>query len=206
MATRGTYKVEGMLLYNHWDNYPEGTAMQLLEVIKKHGDLSLFSVIRGMEGMLRTGSIYDGPAEFHYVISGKYIECYMIPDGKEKIVPVSRDTIDNWINSQLLGCLEDGDNPDDYRVMEVGNNHYMTISQIKEEATDKFNKAKDYIDRGHIGNGSSLFSEAFLMVNMANIDMPEMKDEYLTKYSPLLTQSYKHNDSEYFDSIAFRKK
>ena len=108
--------------------------------------------------------------------------------------------VDDLVSDAILQLI-----PARVRVVQVGNNHYMTASQIKEEATDKFNRAKEYISKGHIGNGSSLFSEAFLMVNKADIDMPEMKDEYLTKYSPILTQSYKHNDSEYFDSIAFRK-
>ena len=46
MATRATYKIDGKLLYNHWDNYPSGAACHFLNVLSTQGDLSLKSFIK----------------------------------------------------------------------------------------------------------------------------------------------------------------
>ena len=72
MATRGVYQIgdervlgyNNSLLYNHWDNYPSGTALQLAQVIKAHGKLDYFSVIRGMPKVETIDSIFRCGAEF----------------------------------------------------------------------------------------------------------------------------------------------
>ncbi len=200
MATRGTYRVDGKLLYNHWDNYPEGAALQLLECIKKHGDLKLFSVIRGMDKIKETNSIYDGPAEYHYIIEKGTIKCYSIPPDKDLTEYHSQGTIKECINEHIKTALEKTDNPEDYQLVETPYG-LQTISDCKKDVNEKFLRAVELYEQGHIGNSSSSFNEAFRIANVAGIEIDELKKEYLEKYSPGFAASYKHEDSKYFDSI-----
>lgn len=200
MATRGTYQIEGMLLYNHWDNYPSGTAYHFIEVIKKFGDLSLFSVIRGMDKIEKTGNIYDGRAEFHYKIIDGKIGCYSIAFDKDKLVPHSSGDIAEWINNAIKPSLDDKDNIEDYMIIKMSSKRYTTLSQLRSYISSKFEHAKKITDCGSIGNGSHLFMELFQMIRKSGLSFDEMKKEYLNKYSPLFAESYKHDSTDHFDS------
>ena len=71
MATRGTYRVEDKVLYNHWDNYPQGAAVHFLNILKTQGNFSLKSFLKCDEGVNFgfANSIFDGPAEYFYEIN-----------------------------------------------------------------------------------------------------------------------------------------
>lgn len=200
MATRGTYQIEGMLLYNHWDNYPSGTAGHFIKVINAFGDLSLLSVIRGMDRIEKSVNIYDGRAEYHYKIVGDKIECYSIPFDNDKLVPHSSGEIADWINNAVKSSLDDKDNVEDYTVIKLSPNRYITLSKLRQKITDKFDHAKHITDNGSIGNGSSLFSETFRMIKKSGLPFNELKNEYLSKYSKILADSYQHASTTYFDS------
>lgn len=201
MATRGIYKVENVLLYNHWDNYPSGAANHFIEVIRKSGNLSLFSVIRGMDRTEPADSIFYGGAEYYYEIEKDRISCYKL--GKEKVL-ISCNSIVNWINDNVREILEESDNVEDYTIVQLSENKYSTVSQVREDATKLYNKGKDCTDKGMMGNGSSCFSDAFRLFNKAGINFDELKNEFIEIYSPLFVKSYKHNDSTYFDSLVNR--
>lgn len=200
MATRGTYQIEGMLLYNHWDNYPSGTAYHFIKVIEKFGDLSLLSVIRGMESIEKAGNIYDGRAEFHYKIANGNIECYSIPFDKDKLVPYSSGNIDEWINKSIKPSIDAKDNVEDYTVIKISANKYTTLSKLRSDISTKFEHAKSITDYGSIGNGSYSFLEVFRLIKKSGLPFEEMKQEYLSKYSPIFAESYKHDTTSHFDS------
>jgi hypothetical protein len=188
MATRGTYKVDGVLLYNHWDNYPSGARAQLSKVLEKYGNLDLFSVIRGMENIMPTKSVYDGPAEFHYVIENHYIKMYDI-QGDSELTLIDHGTIEDWINR---GVKKN-------KFVQLGHSYYKQ-STLYANGVKNYKLAIETLDKGMVGNASSIFIEAFKLINASGKRGTRIKKEYLQKYSPILADAYKHSDTELFDS------
>jgi hypothetical protein len=202
MATRGTYKVNGTLLYNHWDNYPSGTAYQLIKTIEKCNNLELFSVIRGMERIEPTNSIFDGRAEYYYEIDNynKKISCYSIPYDKDTIVLISSNSFENWLNDNIKNNLESNDNPEDYTIIKLRDNYYCTLTQVREQIKFKYEQAKTMTDAGYIGNASSTFSDLFKLINKSGLNFDDIKKEYLETYAPMFVKSYGHETPDYFNS------
>lgn len=204
MATRGTYQIDGNpMLYNHWDNYPSGTAVQLAEVIKSQGKLDYFSVIRGMPKTDPIESPFNCGAEFHYIIQGGRIECYAIPyceNGENKLLLQSSDTIENWINANLELGAEDV--PADWKIIKIHDGYFMTETQAKEKAQKDWEQAVHSFSKGWTGNASSAFHELFKFTRKAGIHFPEMLAEYVAKYSPAFAKAYGHADTSLFDSYA----
>lgn len=202
MATRGTYEIDGNFIYNHWDNYPSGTAVHLAEVIKAYGKLDYFSVIRGMPKTDPTTSPFNCGAEFHYHIKGGRIECYSIPyseKGENKLILESSDTIENWIN----GNIELSDEvPADWKILKIHNGYYITETQAKEKAKLEWKQAVLSSEQGHTGNASSQFESLFRFCRTAKIHFPEMLAEYVSKYSPAFAKAYGHENTAHFDSYA----
>lgn len=51
MATRAIYQIENLQFYNHWDNYPQGAALHLLDVFKKYEKMDVLSFVRGVDSV-----------------------------------------------------------------------------------------------------------------------------------------------------------
>src|SRR5690554_719773 len=195
MATRGTYKIDGKLLYNHWDNYPEGAAMHLHRIITKQSAIDFLSCVRGLESFELTNSIYDGRAEFHYVIdsaSGS-IEVYTIPFDVDTIILKGKYKIEDFINTYIeksakehekrgYKFFDEGETLENTKIIKIAKNYYKTVKQIEIEVFQKFEKAKNLFDRGHKGNASFTFSEVFKLINKAGLKFDHLKDEYLKNY------------------------
>jgi hypothetical protein len=206
MATRGTYKVENTLLYNHWDNYPAGAANHFLEVIKKHHNLDLFSIIRGMERAEKGTNIYDGPAGFHYVIEKEKITCYSIPYEKDELIYHSSGTIEQWINTAIKSCLEEGDDINDYTVVKISDNRYNTVNGTFEEAKKEFEEAVRMTNLGHTGNGSSKFKNAFKLFKLSTKNFKEYSEIYKRIYVPFFVKAYNHDNDSLFLSYCETEK
>jgi len=201
MATRGTYKLDGLshIMYNHWDNYPSGTANHLLEVAKKHHSFTWEHIVRGVSGMYATDSIYDGPAEYHYEISMNYIKCYSISND-EKLILHSEGKIHEWINKQIAEVLEETDNADDYTLIQRNNSFYYTISQIQEEVETHITNALNAQNKGWTGNASSNWHDALKLINLIPpYERGEMiKSEWTDRVAQFYADKYKHDTPEYF--------
>lgn len=204
MATRGTYLIEGSLNYNHWDNYPSGAAHHLLKVAEKSGSFDLYSCIRGMEGLKKTGSIFNGRAEYYYEINNDYIKCFAIPFDKDVTILQSEGNIHEWINENIKIDLEPEDNPDDYFLVKLSG-RYMTKTQAKNEIEKTLEWANDNLKKGWIGNASSCFSTAFKMANNAEINIDDIKKDYIDNIVPVLMKSYGHSNPTLFNSYINEK-
>jgi hypothetical protein len=199
MATRGTYNVENTLLYNHWDNYPSGASCHFIEVIKKCGNLSLFSIIRGMERAEKATSKFDGPAEFHYDIKDQKIICYSIAYDKDELIYHSSGTIEEWINDHFkVSNLEETDDINDYKIIKLADNRYNTVNGIFEEAKKCFDNGIRMTNSGHTGNGSSEFKRGFDLFKISTKDFKEYSDIYKRIYVPFFVNAYNHNDDSHF--------
>lgn len=191
MATRGTYKVEGKLLYNHWDNYPEGAANHFKEVIKQHGNLTFVSLIKGGEGtgFAPTDSIFDGPAKFHYVITKDgnktFIEINAIPFDADKIVYQEKVELSEFINKWVK------EDP----IIQTGY-QYMTITKARELAQSKLGNAMAWLLRGHTGNASGELKEAAEMYRL--LGDTKLIEGYNKLIAPMLAQCYGHGVVEPF--------
>lgn len=195
MATRGTYLINGSLNYNHWDNYPSGTAYHLFNSIKKTGGIKTYDFIRGIDKLEPTKSIYDGRAEYHYKIEGDFINCYSIPMDKDTLVPVSSGNIIDWINDNLE--LEPTDKKDNYTLCKYSGT-YMTVAKAKKEIRKDFKFAEAWLLKGIIGNASSKFHDIFKSANKAGIKIDFLKNKYLKKYVPIFVKSYNHSSPDHF--------
>jgi hypothetical protein len=191
MATRGVYRVDGVYLYNHWDNYPSGAREHLSEVLEKYGKLDLFSVIRGMN-VSQAISPQDGGSEFYYVIENNFIQQYNV-DGKE-LTLTDQGTIEDWINRGVQ----------DKFIKVYG--QYMRQSQAHEKGVEMYEDAVQKLIKGHIGNASNQFRESFVYLNLAGGDFSEIVNEYKRKYSPKLAEAFNHSDTELFDSYVNNSK
>jgi hypothetical protein len=196
MSTRGTYKIDGMLLYNHHDNYPSGTAYHLIETIKTHKNLHLFSVIRSMTRAEKITHTNYGQ-DYHYDITENEIICYKYDIDDNKNLH-SSDTIENWINKNIVKQLDETDDPNDYFVIKINNNYFDTKNNIFTEAKNHFENAIKMSDAKHIGNGSSEFKTAFDLFKLSTLDYSEYKEKYISQYVPLFVESYKHKSDTLF--------
>lgn len=179
MATRGTYQIGNLNLYNHWDNYPEGAAVHLIGVIRKYGNLEPFSVVRGMENASPATSIYDGPAEFHYKIKGEKIECYSVSDESSQIFLRSSGTIEEWLNTNVKRALDDDDDKEDYTVVKDRYRYYTKRSAFNQALT-KLEESKKYPENS--GNQSYAIREAFDLFKLSGL-VEDFKKIDFSEYS-----------------------
>jgi hypothetical protein len=203
MSTRGTYNVENTLLYNHWDNYPSGASYHFIEVIKKCGNLSLFSIIRGMERVEKATSKFDGPADFHYEIKDQRIICYSIAYDKDELTYRSSGSVEEWINDNFkYSDLEETDDINDYIVVKLNDNRYNTVNGVFDEAKKCFDNGIRMTNSGHTGNGSSEFKRAFDLFRTSTKDFKGYSDIYNLIYVPFFVKAYNHNDDTLFLSYS----
>jgi len=210
MATRGTYKVDGKLLYNHWDNYPSGAARHFLNILKTQGSLSLKSFLKCDEGCNFdfTNSIFDGPAEWHYVIEdegkGSYgVEVYKIimdESGKDKKVFKNYYELQDFINinfpqnfTEPMG--EDRNEIEENVVVKVvskysNNVRYSTRKDLEKELQIKLNTAQMQLLNGHTGNASYTYSEASQL--MVALEKDILIKSYNKNIAPMLFKAYGH--------------
>lgn len=211
MATRGTYKIDGKLLYNHWDNYPEGAAMHLHGIITKQNAVDFLSCVRGLESFDLSNSIYDGRAEYHYIIDSAsgLIEVYTIPFEVDTIILKGKYKIEDFINTYIeksakehekrgYQFFNEGETLENTKIVKVSTNEYYTVAQIEKKVFQTFEKAKAEFAKNWIGNSSSSFGEAFKLMNKAGLKFQNLIDEYLKDYCDKFAKSYNHETNEYF--------
>ena len=198
MATRGTYKIDGQILYNHHDNYPIGAAAHFIEVIKKYNNLDLFSIIRGMERISKASSKYDGGPEFHYEIKDEQIFCYSVHPEKDALIYHSSGQIEEWINKQILKGLDETDDKNDYLIVKKSKNVFYTVNGLIKEAEEHFKSAITMTNNGQTGNGSSNFKTAFDLFKLLNVDFTKYANIYKRVYVPFFVDAYKHNGPDLF--------
>jgi hypothetical protein len=207
MATRGTYKIDGLskIMYNHWDNYPSGTAFHLLEVAKKFHSFDWISVIRGMENMNETSSKFDGPAEYYYEISKSYVKCYQI-SYDDNLILHSEGKIHEWINKNIQSnnAFKEIGNPSDYTLIEKHKDNFWTITQIQEEIEERVKYALNAQNNGWTGNASSAWHEALKMITqIPSYPRGEMiREEWINRLAQFYADKYKHETPKYFLSYA----
>jgi hypothetical protein len=223
MSTRGTYKIDGVLCYNHHDNYPTGVAHHLLTVINKCNRVDLFSCIRGMERLELTNSIFGGPAEYHYVIKEGTIKCYSIPleKYKDELIPHSGGTIEDWVTEYLFKSkkqheayckrnagqwgadkpfFDEGEDDRDITIINYRGSYY-TKRALENEAIANFKRAKEMFVKGMIGNSSGEFQDIFRMINSAGLELNNMKEDYLSNYADVFAERYGHKTPDHFRGI-----
>ena len=204
MSTRGIYKIGGYTLYNHHDNYPEGAALHLLGVLKNHHSLRIESVIRGMERVeiVESGGMGE---EYEYRIDKKgNISMYEVDLDTDKAIFLEVFTIPEFIAKYITkegrqyNVLDESDNIEDYRIIQI-RGRYWTITQVREMAREQFADAVSRFKKGHWGNSSSSFSEAFKYFNILGEGEQE-KAEYLENIAPVFQTQYGHETPEHFIS------
>lgn len=221
MATRGSYKIDGQLTYNHHDNYPTGAAHHIHEVIKKQGAVDFFSMIRGMERLQpNNGKPGKSGEEYYYEINSKSgeIKCYSVNLDSEELRLESFGLIEDWVNTKIEeskrlhakhypneSFLSEGETWEDCQVVRrsTGSNGYpsrfSTVAQARQEAESKWKMGVDALSKGWIGNSSSYFQESLKLFGMVG-NYEDKKTEWLTIYSPLFAEKYNHETTKYFDS------
>jgi hypothetical protein len=212
MATRGTYNIDGMICYNHWDNYPTGAASHILGTIKKCGAIDLFSMVRGMDRLEKGQSIFDGPAEFHYKINSGtgILTAYKIRDDKDELVEFFEGPVEEFINDKMIEArrlyekrnekfFEEGETMEDYTVLKRFQNRYATAAMVRVEAEKRWVDGLKALENGWIGNSSSAFCDSLKLFAMVG-NYEDKKSEWLTVYSPLFAQKYNHETTKHFDS------
>jgi hypothetical protein len=212
MSTRGTYMIEGKLLYNHSDNYPSGAAWHLFQVLEQHGTIDFVSMIRTNNGHRQygpdfkpTGSIYDGPAEYHYVITkpdGKiFVEVYKIPYDSKGLQFVEKLELHEFINSNL----------DEEDIKEAGGKvlaikgqfksytNYFPTMQAKKMLQNEINNGFwMLLSHGGIGNASGNFSEAGAIAEA--LDQKNLINNFNKYIAPIFKAAYNHDsESTVFD-------
>jgi hypothetical protein len=212
MATRGTYNIDGMICYNHHDNYPLGAAFHFLVTIRKTGSIDLFSMIRGMERLEKGQSVFDGPAEYHYKIDSKtgILTAYKILDDKDELVEFFKGPIEDFINDEMMKAkiryeqrnepfFEEGETMEDYTVFKEYKNRYATASMIRVKAEERWAYGVHALEKGWIGNSSGAFQDSLKLFALVG-NYEEKKTEWLNVLSPLFAEKYNHETTKHFDS------
>jgi hypothetical protein len=179
MATRGTYQVDGKLLYNHWDNYPQGAACHFLDILKTQGNLSLKSFMKCDErvNFEFTNSIFDGPAEYFYKLDKKdngeiFVTVYNIildERGSDKLGSSTIYEMSNFINDRFKKNFtepngEDKKEIEDSRVLRLesisGKISYITVKNAHGEFQRLMQEAQRNLLSGGVGNARYSYSRA----------------------------------------------
>lgn len=176
MATRGTYKIDGKLLYSHWDNYPSGAACHFLNVLSTQGDLSLKSFIKCDKDVNFSfaDSIFDGPAEFHYQLEKvdgeiivKVYQIIMDEKGRDKLGSSNTYELSDFINTLYKKNFSEPDGEDketieQNRVLKIQgfNVTYTTVKGAKEEFNKLMQEAQKHLLNGFTGNARSSYSRS----------------------------------------------
>lgn len=207
MATRGTYRFSeaaGIIVYNHWDNYPMGAASHFIKAIETNNRLDLFSFVRGVGGAEIANSLYDGRAEYSYKVNAKdeTVECFKVDWDEDKLHPHSSGRIDEWINKEIAVYYKNHPEearPDGEVIIRISKGYYRTLEQVKAGALKDWERGKELTDKGQIGNGSSYFRDAFIMAKLCGDGFfAEQKKEYTEIYAPLLASAYNHSTQDHF--------
>ena len=177
MATRGTYQVEGTVLYNHWDNYPQGAACHFLNILSTQGDFTLKSFIKCEErvNFSFATSIYDGPAEYFYKLDKKengeiFVTVYPIifdEKGNDKLGSSNTYEMSQFINDRFKKNFtepegEDKKEIEDSRVLKTGTTHirYITVKNARKKFLELMAQAQNQLLNGCKGNASFTYSQA----------------------------------------------
>lgn len=218
MATRGTYQiidktdygssVTSGLLYNHWDNYPEGAAWHISCVLKQAGGrLSYVDMIRcqfenGPE-FTPTTSKFDGPAEWHYNIEIEgdkeiFITVYKVTSDDELKPHTTRMEVHEFLNKYLED--DKGNHPKKW--VRFTKNSFTTypVYRDKDDLYQAGIKALQSgfirLIKGHTGNASSELSEGINMVNASGCK--DLNDGYNKLIASYLADKYTQGDPKRF--------
>ncbi len=206
MATRGTYLIDGVRMYNHWDNYPEGAARMVAFTLQKHSKFHLFNFIRANERVERIAITGDSMgAEYHYEITESTVKAYAIDwdndTHEESFRCIFTGSIDDFL-AQYLGKMEDEDEDD--LTFVVRNQSYYTINQVKAEIEKEWKAALHALENGWIGNSSGMFSTCFEWLNLLGSKGHDILwfqskfNMYRDIYAPTFARKFKHDGIEVF--------
>lgn len=212
MATRGTYKIENTILYNHWDNYPAGAANHFLNVLKDRGSLTLLDMLKCNEqvNFQFATSIFDGPAEYHYKIKQRdkgeiFITWYSITTN-DQLILIDELELNEFINTNFPKCYTD---PTYKEQQEIKNNEvfklvseyskrvsYKTREQLEKTVNNKLSQGFNYLLNGHTGNGSSCLDEVATAIKALK-DSTRIEN-YNKHIAPMLQKAYRHDKPDVF--------
>ena len=209
MSTRGTYLIEGKLLYNHCDNYPAGAAYHFANVLEQYGHIDYVSMIRTGAGKRQygpdfkpTSSIYDGPAEYHYKITksdGKtFVEANKIPMDTEKdsLVFMYKMELHEFINTNLSAedLKEIGGPVLPIRGKYASHTNYFTTPAAKEKLNFELMQGMgSLLYHGGVGNASSNFGAAGDIAQALGLD--KACQNWNKYFAPIFKKSYGHDEN-----------
>lgn len=204
MSTRGTYKIEGKILYHHYDNYPSGAANHLLNVLNDRGAISLLDLLKCENNVNFSfaNSIFDGPAEYHYIIKKDnngsiFVECKKI-DLEDNLINLYTLELNEFINTYYPKCYIE---PTYYEQQEIKDNEvlkitskyskhvsYTTVKTLRKKVEKQSIEALRMLLCGATGNASSSFSE--LGTYLKALQDEKKIENYNKHIAPMLYKAY----------------
>ena len=199
MATRGTYQVEGTVLYNHYDNYPQGAACHFLNILSTQGDFTLNSFIKCEKrvNFSFATSIYDGPAEYFYKLDKKesgeiFVTVYPIifdEKGNDKLGSSYTYEMSDFINERFKKNFAEPEGEgkkeiEDSRVLKTGTTHirYITVKNAHKEFQRLMAQAQNQLLNGCKGNASFTYSQAKdVLIALEDTRQLENFEKYFSK-------------------------
>jgi hypothetical protein len=209
MSTRGTYRVEEKLLYNHFDNYPAGAAMHFLKVVEQGKALNYVNLIRNTEScdFQPAQSIFDGPAEFHYKIKVKdgktMIETNKIKYESDDFIYVDDVELDVFINRELKKHCDNEKEYKENEVLKISHKYANCTSYgTRKYFTEKRNKMFDsamamLMIHGGVGNASGEMHEVGELTTVLND--ARFAENYNKFIAPIFQKAYDHKTADYFE-------
>ena len=199
MSTRGGYQINGVNMYNHWDNYPSGAAILFFNTLKKYHKIDLFSFVRANETVELSSDLVKSGQEYVYKFNSGKFQYYSVCWENDSLTPIGEPDIVMFCNDNILPKLEEGEKYEDFHLIRCKYGIY-TDSQIIENAKKEFSEGERFTKGGHIGNGPSCFSDCFRWCNYLpeNQELNELREKYNNEYVPIFVKAYNHDDDKVF--------
>lgn len=213
MATRGSYRVEGKMMYNHWDNYPAGAASHLQKVITEKHTLKWIDFVKctaeGLNFEPMEGRPGDMGEEYFYKITKEkgmyFVEWSSIGWETNELVFLGKKEVSDFINDEFKKELkQDRITQTEYnenKIVKYPNKwsksvSYYSYKYLQEYTEKKFNLAMRWLLKGMVGNASSDLqwcAQSWLLLGDT-----KMLEGYNKMIAPYLAQCYKHNTPDHF--------